>query len=134
MVSPGGTVNRMCVACGAKFYVATESKTAWTPGPWTYDQPALSFRIKAGDLEIADAIAKVANGVSKRYVFEPEAEANARLISKAPEMAELLRRAAPWLGKMIADGAHLNCVMPRDCEVTLEQIERLLAEIEGGGK
>jgi hypothetical protein len=58
-------------------------------------------------------------------------EANARLIAAAPELLAALRRAVPWLGKMIADGAHLNSVLPRDCEMALRQAEAIIAKAEG---
>ncbi len=37
-----------------------------------------------------------------------------------------LEHVAMWLGKMIADGAHQNCVMPRDCERTLQMVEKAI--------
>ena len=57
--------------------------------------------------------------------------ANAHLIAAAPELLEALKRAAPWLGKMIADGAHMNSVLPKDCERTLQMIEAAIAKAEG---
>jgi hypothetical protein len=62
----------------------------------------------------------------------PAGEADARLIVAAPELLAALRRAVPWLGKMIADGAHLNSVLPRDCEMALAQAEAAIAK--AGGK
>ena len=46
------------------------------------------------------------------------------------EMLQALKRAAPWLGKMIADGGHQNAVLPRDCERTLEMVEAVIRKAE----
>lgn len=43
------------------------------------------------------------------------------------ELVDALRRATPWLGKMIADGAHMNSVAPNDCIGALQQAEHALA-------
>jgi hypothetical protein len=48
----------------------------------------------------------------------------------APEMLQALRRAAPWLGKMIADGAHQNAVLPNDCVRTLQLVEDVIERAE----
>lgn len=66
--------------------------SAHTPGPWTLTHPGrLLFVIDAGPIHIADAFAKVDGGTSERYVLQPEAEANARLIAAAPELLAALR-------------------------------------------
>lgn len=62
----------------------------------------------------------VADTMNRHYCISPEEDAaNALLISKAPEMAELLRE---WLDWMHSDGDQL----PRETECRLE---KLLAEI-----
>ena len=45
-------------------------------------------------------------------------------------MLAALKRAAPWLGRLIADGGHLNSVMPGDAVRTLEMVESAIAEAE----
>lgn len=39
--------------------------------------------------------------------------------------------AAAWLGRMIADGGHKQCVAPNNCERTLERLEEALARPRG---
>lgn len=72
----------------------SETKTPWTPGPWTTEESEY-----AGDWIIHDAegeyLAEVANGYINavfREAHAPRTEATARLIAAAPEMAELLER------------------------------------------
>ena len=43
------------------------------------------------------------------------------------EMLEALERAAPWLGKLIANDGHLEAVMPNDAIRTLQMVEAALA-------
>jgi|SRR5579864_6445341 len=62
-----------------------------TPGPWEATKPALSCEIHANKIHVASAFAKVPAGTSDRYILEPEAEANARLIAAAPELLEALK-------------------------------------------
>jgi hypothetical protein len=50
------------------------------------------------------------------------------LVSAAPELLAALRRCVPWIGKMIADGAHKNSVLPLDCENALRQAEAAIAK------
>jgi hypothetical protein len=98
--------------------------TKWTPGPWnirplTYtDGPHIP-----GTWTIQGRFGNVATQV----FFEKDA----RLIAAAPEMAEALAKAIPWLGKMIADGGHLNTVAPDVCVKVLARCESLLARING---
>ena len=40
-----------------------------------------------------------------------------------------LRRCVPWLGRLIADGGHLNSVAPNDAIGALRQAEDLLAKL-----
>lgn len=63
---------------------------------------------------------------------EVEGQANARLIAAAPDMLTALKRAAPWLGKLIADGGHMHSVAPNDAIGTLERVEAAIAKATGG--
>lgn len=56
---------------------------------------------------------------------------NAELIAAAPDMYEALENAEIWLGKFIADCAHLNAVSPRHCELTFKQVLKALAKARG---
>jgi len=62
----------------------------WTPGPWTLDPiwPAVS----AGQYGICENIEGPCDHVTGVVPNDYDARANARLISLAPEMAELLER------------------------------------------
>ena len=58
-------------------------------------------------------------------------EQEAHLIAAAPELLLAVKRAEMWIGKMIADGAHLNSVAPGQCVTTLRMIEAAIAKSEG---
>jgi len=47
------------------------------------------------------------------------------------ELLEACKRAIPWLGKMVADGAHRSAVAPLDCENALRQAEAAIAKAKG---
>lgn len=49
-------------------------------------------------------------------------DAQARIV----DLEAALRRAVPWLGKLIADGAHMNAVAPNDAVGALQQAEAIL--------
>lgn len=49
--------------------------------------------------------------------------------AKMREADEILKRCAMWLGKMIADGGHMQCVAPNDCVRTLERVEAFRAAL-----
>lgn len=93
-----------------------------TPGPWWLR--AENGCVHVGGPTIDKQIALV-------MTCDAVGVANARLISRAPEMLATLRRAVPWLGTMIADGGHLGCVGPNDCVATLRQAEDLIAFVIG---
>jgi hypothetical protein len=78
-----------------------------------------------------DSQGQVADEGTGRTVAVSYDAKDANLIAAAPELLEALKRAAPWLGKMIADGAHKNSVLSRDCEVTLKLVEAAIAKAEG---
>jgi len=67
------------------------------------------------------------------YVWTTEAERDALQATNA-QLLTSLKRAAPWLGKLIADDAHLNSVAPGDAIRTLEMVEAAIAKAEGGAK
>jgi hypothetical protein len=48
----------------------------------------------------------------------------------AEELASALRRVVPWLGRMIADGAHNNTVAPKDAVGALVQAEAVLEKLQ----
>lgn len=45
------------------------------------------------------------------------------------ELVSACKRALPWIGKMIADKAHLNSVLPNDCIGAMEQLEVALTKV-----
>jgi len=73
-----------------------------------------------GNCEIVAAVEKI-----KAYANQQTAELRA-------EMLEVLQRAAMWLGKMIADEAHMNSVLPKDCERTLDMVETAIRKATEG--
>jgi hypothetical protein len=50
--------------------------------------------------------------------------------SRERELLFALKRCVPWLGKMIADGGHLQAVAPNDAVLSLARAEQLIAKIE----
>ena len=66
---------------------ATPTKQAWTPGPWelhySLSDGAFSVIENVGDFVIAQR--------NRHQLRSEECQANAKLIAKAPEMAEALK-------------------------------------------
>jgi hypothetical protein len=60
----------------------------WTPGPWTLDD--IWPDVRAGVYEVCSGIAGPVDPVNGTVANDVDERANARLISLAPEMAELL--------------------------------------------
>jgi hypothetical protein len=97
-----------------------------TPGPWTCDKydtkhgfPARQLVFGGGSL-----LAEVCgNG-------KGSSGDNANLITTAPELLAALKRAVPWLGRLIADGGHLNSVAPNDAIGALAQAEAAIAKAD----
>lgn len=54
-------------------------------------------------------------------------------IASAGVLLAALQRAAPWLGRMIADGGHLACVAPNDCVGALQQAEAAVVQARAAG-
>lgn len=73
----------------------------------------------------AECFVPVAQCESEEYAAYLCAAANAYQHHEACLAA--LRRAIPWLGKLIADGGHLNSVAPNDAIGALQQAEAALA-------
>lgn len=71
--------------------MATETKVKWTPGPWKLELfgTASENIFGANGKHIVNISTTRCSG-NATTVYSPEAEANARLISKAPEMHALL--------------------------------------------
>lgn len=60
-----------------------------------------------------------------------ECQANARLIASAPDLLEACEAALPWIGKMIADGAHMNSVAPNACVGAMQRMDAAIRKAEG---
>lgn len=112
-----------------------------TARPWRYDDTWALITGPKGE-EVAAIHSGQAN--DPRRVNRNVALDNAALIVQAVNshaallaVAEAAKRCPQWLGKMIADGAHQNCVAPGDCVGTLQRLEQALAklrEVQGGDK
>jgi hypothetical protein len=87
-----------------------------TPGPWT--------------IELSEAYADWASISRPGQPLIETTLADARAIAAVPDMIAALKRAIPWMGKLIADGTHLNSVAPNDAVGALEQLEAALAKVE----
>lgn len=88
------------------------SETKWTPGPWKVgkDDPAVSYgsedRLPEGWQLITGRCPPFAFGCCVAHVAE---EADARLISAAPDMAEALRAAANLLAALTGPDDDVAC-------------------------
>lgn len=71
-----------------------ENKQAWTPGPWTFaNDPKDGVRRKFGTKRAGTAYEQLGTVYSREDTVagDHEAEANAKLIAKAPELVESLK-------------------------------------------
>lgn len=84
------------------------------------------------DRQILDADGEFVAKVRGADIPDSVAVSRARLIAAAPDMLWALRRAAPWLGKLIVEGVHEKCVMPNDARRTLDLVENAIARATGG--
>jgi hypothetical protein len=91
-----------------------------TPGPWSVFDRRTTSEIRAGETTIADVRQ---NG---------QGNANAQLIAAAPQMLLALKVAEPWLGKLIADGGHLEAAMPNHAVRALEMVVAAIAQATEG--
>lgn len=103
------------------------SESSATKGPWklqhlTDDYHGLEgwsvYAIRSARSNVC--LASV--GTVDRYQSE-RIESNARLMTAAPDLLAACERALPWLGKLIADGAHLNSVAPNDAVGAMDQMQ-----------
>ena len=95
-----------------------------TPGPWTVVDNDKSFDIHSPRGNPLAEVGRLACGGG--------AEANARLIAKAPEMLDVLKDCASMLAEYIAYGRFSTGGKLGHTDTTmLEQIRALLREIEG---
>lgn len=108
------------------------TKNHHTPGPWIAAELTrrpvgvhYHWRIQTGENRDDDLIAIVPAEYPGDDAGE---EANAALIAASPELLAACVRALPWLGKMIADKAHLNSVAPNDCVGAMQQLEAAIAK------
>jgi len=83
---------------------------------WAYGQPRVTNLKESRDLSPRCSTGELMTWIDG---FEAGIEASETL-------RKALERATPWLGKMIADGGHMNAVAPNDCIGALEQAEAAL--------
>ena len=102
-----------------------KGKTSYTPGPWKWKNDGICFALYAGDgTEICDDGSACGEYAQ---VIDPDGH-NARLISKAPELVEILRRAV--------DSAHNSDSIAYKLQGVprwAHDARALLAQIDGEG-
>lgn len=95
--------------------------TKHTPFPWHIEKSLNRFEIWPVD-----------NGQTHTFVGVVQRAEDSEFIVRAcnshDELVAACERALPWIGKMIADKAHLNSVAPNDCVGAMEQLEAALAK------
>lgn len=93
-----------------------------TPGPWY---------ASAGEI-VQEGTGRT---LARVTYFDKEDAAqvgDARVMAAGPELLAALERITPWIGKMIADGAHLGAVLPGDCEQALRQAAAAIEKAKHG--
>lgn len=101
------------------------NKRPETPGPWHVGHK-VPFMICAGERGNGPIVAECC---AMEEITREQRDANARLMAQAPAMLAALRRAVPWLGRLIADGGHLRTVAPNDAIGALAEAESILATL-----
>lgn len=96
-----------------------------TPGPWFVDRKHTLAVMAPDGNEYPWHVANVMHDCGGD---DSQADSNVRLIASAPELLAALQRAVPWLGKLIADGGHMNSVAPNDAVGALQQAEAAIAK------
>ena len=92
-----------------------------TKGPWTIEETKSDgFRIQSG----ANIICF--EGLSKQYPPLKDSQANAKLISSAPELLATCKLAVRYVAKMVADW--INTALP--CEIALKLLEKAIRDAE----
>lgn len=106
-----------------------ETKTKFTPGPWIVRQPDSHmtpnnhFQIVANSPH-AEGLAQIVCELNGPW-SHPNYRANARLISKAPEMVEAL--------KVCEKVFNVETIDPMKAFITIEKVRSLLNSIQSGG-
>lgn len=70
----------------------------------------------------------ISDGETVRELFQSR---ECKLRCLTAELLEALERCVPWLGKMIADGAHMNATLPNDAVRSLEMAEAAISKAKG---
>lgn len=98
------------------------NETKHTPGPWY---------AKGGQV-VQHRTGRTLALVPYYDKGNEEQDQTAQVMAAAPELLEALERVTPWIGKMIADGAHLGTVLPGDCEQALSQARGAIEKAKHG--
>ena len=93
----------------------------WTPGPWV---------VPIGGTEIIITTAEHDQHIATVNGLGDEAEANARLIAAAPEMADTIFKLADWLEGLGIDARHADRFSDETFALVAEA-RALLARIRG---
>ena len=124
---------------GTEGSMSTQTKQAWTPGPWRDGRRDMqSYDGETGEMFASvycdDDRAPMHLGERLPYViartFGDECKANALLIAKAPELVEALNRIRGKVHATLSQESNLKYAV-QTLEAIDELAERLLAEIEG---
>lgn len=110
-----------------------------TPKPWARDESLTTHYEDYESVPVFDAsgdhVCDVAisagtdNGYGPATTREQEL-GNLALIEIAPDLLFAVRRCLPWLGRSLAEGAHIGVAMPNDLRETISLCQSLVDKID----
>jgi len=111
-----------------------------TKGPWyrvklsAYDWENFEIKARNGENNVWIAHVHHPEWIDEAPVDADEVEANALLISKAPDMLDILKACLPWLAKGIEQGINEGSILPNSLPRAYDDALDVIKEIEKHGE